>query len=118
MQNDNDNKTDETEYRDAVWEYGKSSSLLDPSKEDMHETRKAMIRFALDYNIRDIRTYSGYKGDLLIEITTTDLALLPILKEHAESLGMQTVVKEKFDLQIHEIYCIMPDEDLYGLKLP
>jgi hypothetical protein len=116
MQYENDNSTNETEYRDAVWEYGKSTSLLEPSKADMHETRKAMIRFALDHNIRDIRTYSGYKGDLLIEITTTDLALLPVLKEHAESLGMQTAVKKKFDLQIHEIYCIMPDEELYSLK--
>jgi hypothetical protein len=115
MQNEND-KTKETDYRDSVWEYGKSSSFLEPSKEDMHETRKAMIRFALDYNIRDIRTYSGYKGDLLIEITTTDLALLPILKKHAQSLGMQTVIKEKLDIRIHEIYCIMPNEDLYELK--
>jgi hypothetical protein len=116
MQEENDNKKNGTEYRDAVWDYGKSSSLLEASKEDMHETRKAMIRFALDHNIRDIRTYSGYKGDLLIEITTSDLALLPVLKAHAESLGMQTVIKEKHDILIHEIYCIMPDEDLYGLK--
>jgi len=101
----------------TVWQYGKSPSLREASTSDMHESRKAMIRFALDHNIRDIRTYEGYKGDLLLEITTTHLDLLPILKAQAESLGMQTVIKERHDIQIHEIYCIMPDENVYQLKL-
>jgi len=100
----------------SIWNHAKPSSMLEASKVDMHETRKEMIRFALDHNIRDIRTYGGYKGDLLLEITTTDRALLPVLKAHAESLGMETAVKEKPDIQIHEIYCIMPDEDVYQIK--
>lgn len=102
--------------QNSIWNHAKPSSMLEASKVDMHETRKEMIRFALEHNIRDIRTYGGYKGDLLLEITTTDRALLPVLQAHAESLGMETAVKEKPDLQIHEIYCIMPDEDVYRLK--
>lgn len=75
-----------------------------------------MIRFALDFPIRDIRTYSGYKGDLLVEITTGNDDILPKLKAHAESLGMELVIKERYDTRIHEVYCIMPDENIYRLK--
>lgn len=109
---------EDTEHNHAIWEYGKNPSSLKPSDEDMSEVRKKMIRFALDYSIHDIRTYAGYKGDMLVEITTLDYNLLPILKEYAESLGMKTVIKEKFDIRIHEIYCITPNEDIYGIKLP
>jgi hypothetical protein len=109
---------EESEHHHAVWEYGQATSALEASQNDMCETRKQMIRFALDQRpIRDIRTYAGYKGDLLLEITTTDYDLLTVLKEHAESLGMNTVIKEKHDLGIHEIYCITPDEDIYDIKL-
>lgn len=115
MREENSQNTAEADYNN-IWQHAKPSSMLEASKVDMHETRKAMIRFALEHNIRDIRTYGGYKGDLLLEITTTDRALLPVLKEHAESLGMETAIKEKPDLQVHEIYCIMPDEDVYQIK--
>jgi hypothetical protein len=97
-------------------QYGKAASMLDASHEALSETRKAMIRFALDFPIRDIRTYSGYKGDLLVEITTGDDDILPKLKAQAESLGMEVVIKERYDTRIHEVYCIVPDEDVYGIK--
>ena len=97
-------------------QYGKSASALEPSHEAMSDVRKQMIRFALDFPIRDIRTYAGYKGDLLVEITTGEDEILPKLKAHAESLGMEAVVKERYDTRIHEIYCIVPDEDVYGIK--
>jgi hypothetical protein len=113
------NRPEEEATRDhGVWEYGRTPSSLETSHDDMSDTRKAMIRFALDQHpIRDIRTYSGYKGDLLVEITTSEHALLQILKQHAESLGMHTVVKENRNVGIHEIYCITPDEDIYQIKL-
>ena len=102
----------------AIWEYGRTPSSLETSHQDMDETRKKMIRFALDQQpIRDIRTYAGYKGDLLVEITTPDYNLLPKLREYGESLGMQVVIKERHDLHIHEIYCIVPDEDIYAIKM-
>lgn len=100
----------------SIWNYGKSASMLSASKSDMDEVRKEMIRFALKHNIRDIRTYSGYKGDLLVEITTLDASLLPVLIAHAEYLGMKTAVKEQSSTQIHELYCITHDEEVYGLK--
>jgi hypothetical protein len=100
----------------SIWNYGKSASMLNASKSDMNEVRKEMIRFALKHNIRDIRTYSGYKGDLLVEITTLDADLLPVLIAHAEYLGMKTALKVQPSTQIHELYCIMPDEEVYGLK--
>jgi len=97
-------------------QYGKTASALEASHEALSDVRKQMIRFALDFPIRDIRTYSGYKGDLLVEITTGDDEILPKLKAHAESLGMEAVVKERYDTRIHEVFCIVPDEDIYGIK--
>ncbi len=116
MSDNNENKPAHHEDDRSVWEYGQVPSSLESSSADMSDVRKEMIRFALQHPIRDIRTYSGYKGDLLVEITTADFELLPVLKAHAEMLGMKTAVKEKFDLRVHEIYCITPDEDVYGIK--
>ncbi len=118
MTDDNQTGKDEKDQYSAVWDYGKSASLLDASKSDMNEAHKEMIRFALKYNIRDIRTYSGYKGDLLLEITTLEDDLLLVLKAHAESLGMATVIKEQLSTLIHELYCIASNDDVYGLKDP
>jgi hypothetical protein len=75
-----------------------------------------MIRFALEHPVRDIRTYSGYKGDLLVQITATDFDLISTLQAHAHSLDMETVIKKRSDIGIHEIYCITPDEEVYGIK--
>lgn len=117
---ENTNDREEDLAKDSsLWEYGHPPSSLEASHSDMDDTRKKMILFALGQpHVRDIRTYAGYKGDLLLEITTSDLEILPILKEHAQSLGMETVIKERLDLRIHEIYCIVPDNDIYDIKLP
>jgi len=109
---------EESEKDSAVWQYGHSPSALEASHTDIDESRKQMILFALGRSpIRDIRTYEGYKGDLLLEITTPSLDMLPILQEHAESLGMEVVVKIRRDIQIHEVYCIVPNDDIYAIKL-
>lgn len=96
----------------------KSASSLQASDDDLSTSRKKMIRFALDYPIRDIRTYSGYKGDLLIEITTHEEVILPKLQEYAESLEMSTVIKKLYEMRIFKIYCIEPDESIYQIKEP
>lgn len=115
---ENRNPQEETEHEHTLWEYGREPSSLEASHEDMNDVRRDIIRFALEQHpIRDIRTYAGYRGDLLVEITTPDPDLIPRLKEYAESLGMETTVKMKFDVSIHEIYCITPNEDIYEIRL-
>jgi len=113
---DDQNKNTEEMPHFMQRQYGKSASTLEASHEELSDVRKQMIRFALDFPIRDIRTYSGYKGDLLVEITTGDDDILPKLKAHAESLGMEVVIKERYDTRIHEVFCIVPDENIYRLK--
>jgi len=113
----NEHKPNEDEMPQFMLrQYGKASSALEASHEEMSQVRKDIIRYALDFPIRDIRTYSGYKGDLLVEITTGVDEILPKIKAHAESLGMEVVVKERYDTRIHQIYCIIPDENIYGIK--
>lgn len=105
------------DHTPTSWDKESSISTLHSSDLDLCGVRKDMIRFALEHPIRDIRTYSGYKGDLLVEITTVDPSIVTILKAQAESLGMQTVVKNMNAIGIYEIYCITPDPHIYELKL-
>ena len=100
------------------WDSSRSVSALESSESDLSDVRKDMIRFSLDYPIHDIRTYSGYKGDLLVEITASKLEILTMIKSYAESIGMETVIKEKAGICVHELYCITPDTQIYRLKEP
>lgn len=83
----------------------------------MHEERKKIIRYALDFDIESINTYAGYKGDLIVKIMTKHKeALLPIRK-FALDLGIkEVVVKQNPDLVQYELYCITSDDDVYVLK--
>lgn len=99
-------------------QFGQAGSSLEGSGKGLSEVRKNMIRYALDLPISDIRTYSGYKGDLLIEITMNEEVILPKLKDFAEGLGMSTVIKKLCDIRLYKIYCIVPDDSIYQLKEP
>lgn len=104
-----------TEAGYHVWQYGKKASDFKPSNENMSQVRKEMITRALHFDIRDVRTYAGYKGDLLIQITATDMLVLDALQKQAGVLKMQTLIKPNLDTMLHELYCIVPD-DVYRLK--
>lgn len=82
----------------------------------MHPDRRSIIRFALEHDIRDISTYSGYKGDLVVKITTRDAQTVDELEKFAHSLGIKEVVVKKNMLMQFEVYCITPDHDVYDLK--
>lgn len=100
------------------WDSSRSVSSLETSESDLSDVRKEMVRFAIEHPIHDIRTYAGYKGDLIVEITASKLNILAALKSYAESIGMETVIKEKTSICIHELYCITPDTQIYRLKEP
>lgn len=112
-----DEKEDQThqEKYGTFWQYGKSIVDLFPSSQNMQQERKDVIKLALGLDIKDIRTYSGYKGDLLVEITATDINVLKKIKDWAENLGMSTVIKENPMTTVHELFCITPD-DVYALS--
>jgi len=111
----NDKLPDETKIEDDVWTHGKSVSHLASSDNSMSDERKEIIRRALEFDIIDIRSYTGHKGDLLIEITTMESDVAKSLKEIAETLGLEIVV-EKNILSIYEIYCISLSTSGYELK--
>lgn len=83
----------------------------------MQEERKNIIRYALDYNIMDIHTYAGYKGDLVIRITVKDKDTVRAIRKYALSHEvMEVVIKENKDVVQYEIYCITEDEGAYHIK--
>lgn len=83
----------------------------------MQEARKSIIRFALDYNIVDVHSYSGYKGDLVVRITVKDKEAVLAIRRFALDLGIkEVVIKENKDLSQYELYCITEDMGAYHIK--
>ncbi len=112
------NELSERQEHASIWQNGKSIGDLPPSAHNMEQIRKDIIKFALGFEIKDIRTYSGYRGDLLVEITAMDVDVLTKIKEWAENLGMETVLKSNSMTMVYELFCITPDEDVYALAQP
>ena len=84
----------------------------------MQEERKQIISHALKYNIDNINTYGGYKGDLIVKITTKDKEVMMEIRRYALSLGiLEVVVKHNPNIVAFEIYCVTKDEDVYNIKL-
>lgn len=83
----------------------------------MKEERKQVIHYALQYDIDDINTYSGYKGDLIVKISSKDKNAVIEIRRFALSQGMsEVVIKQNPHLLNYEVYCISHDENVYGLK--
>ena len=106
---------DDNKNNDDVWGYRKPASTLPTSVNSMDETRKKLIRKSLDFDIIDIRSYIGYKGDSIVEITTMANDVTKAIKSIAESLGLEIVIQEDA-LKIYKIFCIEPATDIYELK--
>jgi hypothetical protein len=84
----------------------------------MQEERKNIIRFALDYNVVDIHSYPGYKGDLVVRITVKEKEAVIAIRRYALELGIkEVVIKENKDVLQYEIYCITEDEGAYHIKV-
>jgi len=67
---------------------GKSVAQLESSEGSMCDERKEIIRRALEFDIIDVRIYGGYKGDLLVEITTMDPTVSKSIESIAKIIGM------------------------------
>ncbi|MDX1296154.1 MAG: hypothetical protein R3302_07795 [Sulfurimonadaceae bacterium] len=85
----------------------------------LQQVRKDIIKYALNFDILNVNTYSGYKGDLLVKITTleSDDYIVDSIRDKAKELGMEVVIKDNKAHLLYEIYCIIPDDDSYGLKI-
>ena len=111
----NDKSSDENQIEEHVWTHGKAVSHLTSSDNSMSDKRKKVIKHALEYDIIDIRSYRGYKGDLLIEITTMENSAAEAIKKIVEIIGLEVEVHKNV-LSIYEVYCICPSENAYELK--
>ena len=111
----NDKSSDKNQIEDHVWTHGKAVSHLTSSENSMNDRRKKVIKHALDYDIIDVRSYRGYKGDQLIEITTMKSDVAEALKKIVEIIGLEVKVQQN-TLSIYEVYCICPSTSTYELK--
>ena len=106
---------EETQDDQYGWTHRKAASALPSSDSSMDDDRKELIRKALEFDIIDIRTYVGYQGDMLVEITSLDRGVIESLKKSAEELGFETVIKKDV-IDIQKLFCITPATDIYDLK--
>ena len=110
-----DNSSNETKDSENLWSDRRAASSLTSSEHDMSDQRKDIIRQALAFDIVDIRSYTGYKGDLLVEITTMEPAVIASLKKVAEALEFETVIQKDI-ISLYKIFCISPSSNVYDLK--
>lgn len=94
---------------------GRVGSDLSSSESVMGLQQKKIIKQILDYDIMDVRTYKGYKGDLLLEVTTLSSEVSLYVKEDAEKLGFEVVMIQDV-IAVYKIYCILYLNDSYSLK--
>ena len=104
-----------TAHFSKVWSGGKSVSHRNSSENGMSPARKELIGCALQYDIVDIRSYTGYKGDLIIEFTSLDPKVIQQLNHVALTLDFESSITTD-PLLIHKLYCISPTENTYDLK--
>lgn len=84
----------------------------------MYPERKQIIRYALDLDIENINTYSGYRGDLVVKITTRDETTADDIYKYATSIGVnEVVIKQNRNIGQFEVYCITEDQKVYNLKV-
>lgn len=100
----NDDHLELNESKEMIWSYNK------PVAYSMSDEQKEIIRKALEFDIIDIRTFRGYRGDFLVQITTMQPNVAKSLKEAAESLGMGTAIQKNV-LSIYKIFCITHRSD-------
>jgi hypothetical protein len=112
MDNNTPNKAKVDEH---IWSHGKSASQFTSSRNDMSDERKEIIRQALKFNIVDIRSYTGYKGDMLVEITTMDHDVTLSLEKIAKTLGLEVVIQQDI-ISLYKIFCISLSNNTYDLK--
>ncbi len=83
----------------------------------MQAERKQIIRYTLDFDIDNINTYAGYKGDLIVKITTKDMHAVTAIRRFAHDLNIkEVVIKQNPHLLEYEIFCVTPDKEVYHLK--
>lgn len=83
----------------------------------MQVERKKIIQYALGFDIEDINTYAGYKGDLIVKITTKDIHAVASIRHYADELELkEVVVKQNPHIEEYEIFCVTPDKEVYHLK--
>lgn len=84
----------------------------------MQAERKKILLYALDYDIKDVQTYAGYKGDLVLKITTNDKNAMLAIRKFALDLGiLEVVVKHIPPHTEYEIYCVTQEENVYHVKM-
>lgn len=83
----------------------------------MQSERKNIIRYALDYDIEDINTYAGYKGDLIVKIVSKNIEAIAEIQKYANTLDiLDVVVKHNPHLLIYELFCVTRDKESYQIK--
>lgn len=78
--------------------------------------QKDMIALVLVYDIIDVRTYKGDKGDLLLEVSTLSNNDALEIECDAKSLGFEVVILQDA-IAVYKVYCILYNtSNVYALK--
>ncbi|WP_455756078.1 hypothetical protein [Sulfurimonas sp.] len=80
---------------------------------------KAIVKYAMELDIRHFESFRGYKGDSVVKITADNSSTLDLIEKFAEN--MDGTIKRDFELTggypgSHNIYIGFVNEDIFQLK--
>lgn len=83
----------------------------------MNGERKKILQYALNYEIEDVNTYAGYKGDLVVKIVSKNIDAIAEIQKYANTLDfLDVVVKHNPHLLNYELFCVTEDKEVYHVK--
>jgi hypothetical protein len=82
----------------------------------MKQQHRDIIRRFLDDDIFEMSIYSGYNGGVVLKISTLDIELTNDIQDFCNGIGVECNVKHNRNLAVYDIFCIVPDDEIYGLK--
>ncbi|MDX1294911.1 MAG: hypothetical protein R3302_01505 [Sulfurimonadaceae bacterium] len=82
----------------------------------MTQEHRDIIRRFLDDPIHELSIYSGYNGGIVLKISTIDLELVRKIQDYCDTVDVECNVKHNRNLAVYEVYCVVPDNDIYSLK--
>ena len=83
----------------------------------MFEAHRKIIKEFIDEDISSINTKWGCRGDYVLQLTVTEVALANRIIAFANSLNIETFVKHNIKSNLmYEVLCIVEDDDIPKLK--
>ena len=82
----------------------------------MKQKHRDIIRTFIDDDIRELCVYSGYKGGIVLKISTISVDFVNRLQDYCMSIDVECNVKHNRNLAAYDVFCVVDDDEIYCIK--